>query len=54
MYPKQIGRGDQAAFAARGFGQDAGSESFKESEARNQNLTASDGTVLCEGDVVRL
>ena len=37
MYSEQVGADDQAAFAARGVGSDAGGESFSPGEAGYQD-----------------
>ena len=52
VYSEQVGADDQAAFAARGTGPDAGGESFSRGEAGYQGQAASDGAFLCQRDVV--
>ena len=52
VYSEQIGADDQAAFAARRIGPDAGDELLGLGEAGHQNETASDGAFFCERDVV--
>jgi IS5 family transposase len=52
VYSEQVGADDQAAFAARGVGPDAGGESFISGEAGHQDEAASDGAFFCQRDMV--
>jgi len=52
VHSEQIWANDQAAFAARGTGPDAGEESVVLGETGHQDETASDGAFFCERDVV--
>ena len=52
VYSEQIWADDQAAFAARRTGPDAGDKSLGLGEAGHQDEAAFDGAFFCERDVV--
>ena len=52
MHEEQVGSDGQAPSAAGRTGPDAGRESLKSGEARHQDQAASDGTVLCQREVL--
>jgi hypothetical protein len=52
VYSEQVWADDQAAFAARRTGPEAGDESLGLGEAGHQDEIAFDGAFFCERDVV--